>query len=258
METQGGVLTVSLESVDISLGQAADCLDLSPGAYLLLGVSDTGCGMIPEVRDRIFDPYFTTKEDGKGTGLGLAVVYSIVQACKGAIRVTSAPGHGACFSVWLPVSRDSQDREQSPAPVLDNILGSGEQLVVVDDDVALLEMYREGFELLGYSPVVFSSSLGALEFYEEHFQGIDVVILDQTMPGMTGIQLAERMRAIRGDLPIILCSGYDRAVTKEMLEKSGIERYLSKPVGMDVLSREIQCMLGGSGKSPCPFPQKTY
>jgi len=245
MEETGGELVVALEQKILSRADMVEYPNLSrgDGVYLVLEVSDTGCGMADDVVERIFDPYFTTKEEGKGTGLGLATTYSIVQSCGGDIRVKSRPGKGACFTVLLPAVHGEDGMEKKDADPGRHMAGTGEHLLVVDDDPDIVMMCKEGFELLGYQVDAFSSSRKALAFFRENHGGIDLVVTDQTMPEITGIELAKLMLKIKNDLPIILCSGYAGAINKAIVKKAGIKRFLMKPVTVESLSREIQKLL---------------
>ncbi len=245
MEATGGTLSVGLRKTVLTQADLLDHPNLcnGPGVYMVIEVSDTGCGMADDIRDRIFDPYFTTKEEGKGTGLGLATVYSITRDCRGDVRVASTPGKGSCFSVYLPAVVPGREEEKTaPLASADNT-GSGERILVVDDDHDIALMCKEGLELLGYDAHVFFSSTEALDFFHGNMDRVDLVILDQTMPGITGFELAKKMMALRPDLPVILCSGYSATITKEMIKSVGIRRFFMKPVTVDSLSAAIQKIL---------------
>ncbi len=245
MEETGGELTVGLRQIELTLSDMVAYPNLTegPGTYLVLEVSDTGCGMTEDILERIFDPYFTTKEEGKGTGLGLATAYSIIQSCKGDIRVKSNPKKGTCFSIYIPAVQPEKELEVTTSIPGLELVGAGERLLVVDDDYDIAAMCREGFEYLGYKVEAFSSSTEALDFFKEHYSDIDLVITDQTMPEITGIELAKEMMAIKGDLPVILCSGYAASINQKAVAKAGIKRFVMKPVTVDALSREIQLLL---------------
>jgi PAS domain S-box-containing protein len=245
MEETGGELIVGLDEKILSRTDmvAYPHLAWKDGVYLELTVSDTGCGMAEDVVDRIFDPYFTTKAEGKGTGLGLATVYSIVHSCNGDIRVKTSPGGGTCFTVLLPAAPGDEEIEKQEMDSDRNRLGNGEHLLVVDDDPDIVRMCEEGFKLLGYQVDAFSSSREALAFFKENHGTIDLVVTDQTMPGTTGMELATSMLEIKKDLPVILCSGYAGAIDQKTVEKMGIRRFVMKPVTIDSLSKEIQLLL---------------
>ncbi|MFO7750401.1 MAG: response regulator [Desulfobacteraceae bacterium] len=243
METTGGRLVVSLEEKQIFRDNPLDYPGVKKGKYLLLAVSDTGCGMDEVVQERLFDPYFTTKEESKGTGLGLATVYSIVKSCSGEISVKSVPGQGTVISILLPAVLNPREVEQKvrQAKALEKIQET--RLLVVDDDREIADMYKEGFELLGYRVVAFYSGVDALNYFSGHADGVDAVVTDQTMPGKTGFEMAGEMLAVKNDIAIILCSGHSEAVNDSKAEKAGIKRFVPKPVSVEKLSSIIQQVL---------------
>ncbi len=245
MESTGGELTVRLHQIELTQANMVAFPNLIRGAgsYLVLEVRDTGCGMSEDVVERIFDPYFTTKEEGKGTGLGLATAYSIIQASDGDIRVKSTLGKGSCFSIYIPAEKTASEFEPISRWGISETVGTGEHIMVVDDDDDIVAMCEEGFKYLGYNVSVFSSSIEALAFFEENYEDIDIVVTDQTMPGKTGIELAKEMGVLKKDLPIILCSGFSAAINQKVLEEAGVRRFIMKPVTVDSLSKEIQALL---------------
>jgi len=239
MEYSGGVLAVSL--VDLALDErAAQHLELSPGPYVQLTVRDTGGGIAPAIMGRIFDPYFTTKEVGKGTGMGLAVVHGIVTHHGGAISVQSVLGHGASFQVYLPV------REAEPilAPPPTVSLASGqERILFIDDEPALVSMGKAFLESLGYEVVTETSSREALALFIRQPDSFDLVITDMTMPEMTGERLAKELRRIRPDIPIILCTGFSHHLNEEEAKAIGIGAFLMKPFGLRELAETVRTVL---------------
>ena len=245
MEDTGGTLAVSLTQISLDSADMVEYPHLvgRHGPYLALEVSDTGCGMTDDVMERIFDPYFTTKEDGKGTGLGLATVYSIVKACNGDIAVKSSPGRGTVFTVLLPVVETQIKLESKDTYSAAFKVGSGQRLLVVDDDEDIVMMCKEGFETLGYEVDSFSSSNEAIAFFRKNYRDIDLVITDQTMPGKTGFDLARAMLSIKQDIPIILCSGYAGEIDQVKVKELGIRSFVMKPVTVLDLSRKIQKLL---------------
>jgi len=249
MEDTGGEMTVGLDQIRLPLEKRVENPNLIQGSgdYLRIQVQDTGCGMADDILERIFDPYFTTKEEGKGTGLGLATAYSIVKACYGDIRVESSPKKGSCFTVLLPAckTRDGEDRVGPYRNV--QCAGAGERLMVVDDDYDIAAMCKEGFEYLGYKVASFSSSTEALDYFRQNHDRIDLVVTDQTMPEKTGIELAQEMLSIREELPVILCSGYAASINQKTVQSAGIKRFIMKPVTVDTLSKEIQQILNPEG-----------
>jgi PAS domain S-box-containing protein len=245
MEEKGGILTVGLNEMTLSPSDIVAYAgpECRPGIYLALEVSDTGCGMTEDVMERMFDPYFSTKEEGKGTGLGLATVYGIVKSCKGIIRVKSKVNQGTCFMVLLPVAGAENEAEKGEKHGKAQKAGSGERIMVVDDDKDIALMCQEGLETLGYQVNSFFSSEEALNFFKREGHCIDLVVTDQTMPGKTGFDLAKEILSIRKDVPIILCSGYAGAVSKGKIEEAGINSFIMKPVTVEALSKKIQQLL---------------
>ena len=245
MEEKGGTLTVGLKEVILSSSETLEYPnpECSAGQYLALEVSDTGCGMTEDIMERMFDPYFSTKEEGKGTGLGLATVYSIVKSCKGVIRVKSEVNSGTTFTVFLPVVSTQNNAESGETARQAKTVGSGERILVVDDNKDIALMCKEGFEALGYKVDLFFSSLEALEFFKKEYHSIALVVTDQTMPGKTGFDLAKEMLSIKKDIPIILCSGHTSAISKMKIEEAGIKSFVMKPATVEDLSKKIQQLL---------------
>ncbi len=239
MEQAGGVIEVRL--VDLALDEAAAQLhDLRPGSYVRLTVCDTGCGIEPTIMARIFDPYFTTKEVGKGTGMGLAVVHGIVKHHGGAISAQSELGQGASFQVYLPV-REAETVLASPQTVS---LSSGqERILFIDDEPALVSMGKECLERLGYEVVTETSSREALTLFIRQPERFDLVITDMTMPGMTGKRLAEELRRIRPDIPIILCTGFSNHLNEEQAKAIGMCALLMKPLVLRELAETVRAIL---------------
>jgi PAS domain S-box-containing protein len=239
MEYAGGVLAVSL--VDLALDEiTAQRHKLRPGAYVRLTVRDTGGGIAPAIMGRIFDPYFTTKEVGKGTGMGLAVVHGIVTHYGGAISVQSVLGQGTCFQVYVPV--------QEAAPLLASssvvaLLSGQERILFIDDEPALVSMGKEFLERLGYDVVAETSGREALALFTSQPAFFDLVITDMTMPGMTGEQLAKELRRIRPEIPIILCSGYSPSLNEEEAKAIGICAFLMKPFVLRELGETVRIVL---------------
>jgi PAS domain S-box-containing protein len=239
MEYAGGVLEVSL--VDVALDElAAQRHDLRPGSYVRLTVRDTGGGIAPAIMGRIFDPYFTTKEVGKGTGLGLAVVHGIVTQHGGAISVHSVLGQGASFQVYLPV-RAAEPLLASPLTV--SLSAGQERILFIDDEPALASMGKAILEHLGYAVVSETRSPEALILFTRQPDRFDLVITDMTMPGMTGDRLAKELRRIRPDIPIILCSGFSHYLNEEEAKAIGICAFLMKPFVLRELAETVRTVL---------------
>ncbi len=232
MEERGGILGVSLTDVKNDSSGRFRYKNLAPGPYVKLTVTDTGHGMDRAVMERIFEPFFTTKGSGKGTGMGLAVTHGIVEAHKGMISVYSEPGKGTTFHVLFPELTASDWVSGGTEPVADaddEIPTGTERILFVDDEESLTESGQELLESLGYSVISATKSLEALELFTNNPDAFDLVITDQTMPGMTGMELSEKLLAVRPDIPIILCSGFSEAITPEKLRTIGIRAIMTKP-----------------------------
>ena len=243
MEATGGELTLSLKEISLSKEELIKNPNLTLNKYIALQVTDTGYGMDDKTQERIFDPYFTTKEEGKGTGLGLATVYSIVNSYNGAIFVKSSLGDGTSFTIVLPIDYTKTKKETKSLKTNIKKKTKGEKILFVDDNKDIVEMCKQGLEALDYKVIDFSSSLDAINFFKDHHQEIDLVVTDQTMPYQTGIGLAKEMKRINQTIPIILCSGYAEAVDKKEIDMAGISRFIKKPLSVDELSSVIQNIL---------------
>ena len=242
MREEGGVLTVSQSDVELDVEAAARYPNLPPGSYLRLIVSDTGHGMDRAVMERIFDPYFTTKEPNEGTGLGLSVVHGIVQSYGGVITVDSEPGKGTSFHVVLPrIDREDTPKAETFAP----LPTGNERILFIDDEKMLVEMGQEMLESLGYDVVALTNSLEALETFRAQPDRFDLVITDQTMPHKTGAELGRELLRIRPDIPIILCTGFSEIITEKQAEATGIRRFLMKPILRREMAQTIRDLLDG-------------
>lgn len=227
MGEKGGVLEVNVIDVDFALDDVTSYPDLNPGSYLKLTVSDTGHGIEPVIMDRIFDPYFTTKGPGEGTGMGLAVVHGIIKSHGGAIKVYSEPGKGSTFNVFFPrINGDVIAKAKTTTA----IPTGSERILLVDDEEALVEMGKQMLGRLGYKVVAKTDSFEALETFRAKSDTFDLVITDLTMPNMTGTELANKLMEIRADIPIILCSGFNETITRDKAKEIGIREYLFKPL----------------------------
>jgi two-component system cell cycle sensor histidine kinase/response regulator CckA len=237
MREKGGILDISLTNVEVNADEAARHPDLRQGPYVRLNVSDTGKGMSNEVMERIFEPYFTTKEKGVGTGLGLAVTHGIVKNHGGAITLESKPGKGSTFNVYIP----RIEKEVTPKTEATEVLpGGSERILFVDDEQVLVNIGKEMLERLGYEVTARTSSIEALELFRVKPDQFDLVITDMTMPNMTGEKLAKEIMGIRADIPIILCTGYSEHIGRESAEKMGIRGFVMKPFSMNELANVIR------------------
>ena len=240
MQEDGGVLEVTLANVELDDLSAEKHLDLAAGSYLRLTVSDTGHGMTSEIRERIFDPYFTTKDTGEGTGLGLSVAHSIVKTHGGTITVYSEMGKGTTFHVYLPlILEEEREVKESEDPLPTGI----ERILYIDDEEVLLEIGDQILEELGYEVVPEKSSVQALELFRAEPDRFDLVITDMTMPHMTGDKLAQELMTIRSNIPVILCIGHSRLVSEEKAQEIGIKAFVMKPLVMRNLAETVRKVL---------------
>ncbi|MFH2093770.1 MAG: PAS domain S-box protein, partial [Pseudomonadota bacterium] len=245
MPEQDGLLQLTLERVEID---QTDSLALASGPYLKLSVSDNGSGMDAATQKRIFDPYFTTKKSGEGTGLGLAVVHGIVTGYKGAIKVTSQPGMGSQFDVYLPVTENPISMDEISLD-LEELPRGTEHILFVDDEEMVVTLYEDMMAFLGYRITATPSSQEALRLFEADPAAFDLVITDLTMPHMTGDELSKKMIRIRPDIPIIMCSGQSNCLTIEERKQMGIRQFLMKPIILDHLAFAIRDVLDAKAKS---------
>ncbi len=251
MEEKGGILTVNLYPVTISNEPDEPSpapAELKIGDYVLLSIADNGPGIPADIAERIFEPYFTTKEQGKGTGLGLAVVHGIVSQAGGIIQVQSQPDKGTIFNLYFPVTKAEAGQphieENLTAPA-----GTG-HILVVDDEEMLGRLLNEMLTNLGYRVTVETNSVKALEQFRAQADNFDLILTDMTMPNMTGLDLAEQILQIRPHIPIILCSGYSEGLDPILLKKKGIDGLLHKPFDRARLARIIAKGLStGTGNS---------
>ena len=239
MREHGGILKIGLADAQFSPADALPERDMAPGAYVELTVTDTGTGMEAGVKEKIFEPFFTTKGQGQGTGLGLSVVYGIVKGLKGGITVSTEPGKGSVFSLFFPKAQgDVVPQEESAGP----IPGGAARILVVDDEVALVEMAQGMLEPLGYTVIGTTDSGQALEMFCDHPDRFDVVIVDQTMPRMTGMVLAGKLLDVRPDTPIILVTGYSETISPAKAKALGV-KLLMKPFNRREIAQAIRSML---------------
>jgi PAS domain S-box-containing protein len=241
MHPKGGVLEVSLLDTHLTADFVALHPGASPGKYIRLSVTDTGCGMDSQTLERIFEPYFTTKRQGEGTGLGLAVVHGIVKDHGGIITVYSELGVGTTFTVFLPKfeSRAALEKED-----MVDFSGGNERILLVDDETMLCNITMRMLEHLGYTVTARTSGIEALEVFSRKPDAFDLVLTDVTMPKMTGIELGMEILAIRPGIPIILCTGFSDLVTPERVKALGVRELLMKPLVMSDLASALRQVLG--------------
>ncbi|MBM3223806.1 MAG: response regulator [Candidatus Tectomicrobia bacterium] len=241
MRDTGGILTLRLEAVEVSADFADDHASLKPGPHVCLTIQDTGSGMTPEVQARIFEPFFTTKAVGEGVGMGLAVVDGIIASHGGAITVASGLGQGATFRLYLPRTDHPLPTPEAPAdPRFSR--GSG-RILLVDDEPTLAYMTAEMLKRLGYGVTVHTSSTDTLATFRAAPWQFDLVMTDQTMPGLTGERLARELRQLRPDIPIVLCTGFSHTMNAAKAQGLGLDAFLSKPVELRELSAVLRQVL---------------
>ena len=252
MQERGGSLGIFLHEVTISAKEIIAEPKIKPGNYIRLEVSDTGCGMDAETKAKIFEPYFTTKEMGKGTGLGLAVVHGIVTAHHGYITVYSEPGQGTTFHVYLPMVDQEPLAVPRQAVTSQTIGGGTEHLMLVEDEESIAALVTEVLQSYGYLVTSFADGKQAWHNFVEHALDYDLILTDMSMPHLSGLQLSEKVKEVRPDIPIILCSGYGEMVFKDKARAAGINRSIQKPLELESLARIIREMLDNSKESRGP------
>jgi CheY-like chemotaxis protein len=236
------VLRVTLACAELNEARTLSRGSLSPGAYVLLSVSDTGVGISPAVLERMFDPFFTTKGVGEGTGLGLSLVHGIVTDLGGAINVITKAGEGTTFEIWLPVVGETAIPPVEAVRTLPR--GNGETVMIVDDERQLVALAEEITAQLGYEPVGFDSSGAALEAFRNAPRRFDAVLTDESMPDLIGTELAHEILRIRPRIPIILMSGYGGAQLTNRAAEIGVAEVLRKPLHRRDLAESLARALG--------------
>jgi len=238
----GGIIEITLKNEDIDENFTAQPPDLHPGQYVNLTVTDTGHGISQENIDRIFDPYFTTKEVGKGAGMGLAVVHGIVKEHNGIITVESELGKGTTFNIFFPVVK----KEAAVETETDEVLPVGdERILFIDDEESLAKMGHQRLERLGYKVEATTSPIEALELFRSRPDQFDLIITDMTMPLMTGDKLIKETLNIRSDIPIILCTGFSEKIDAKKAKAVGAAEYIEKPVYQQNLAFKVRSVLDG-------------
>jgi PAS domain S-box-containing protein len=234
----GGILSVSLENVEIARQDPE--LNLEPGRYVKISISDTGVGISAEDMERIFDPYYTTKKVGRGTGMGLAVVHGIVETHNGRINVNSTPGKGTAFEIFF---RSNDAAPVVEVPANNTLPHGGETILFVDDEKSIVKLNKARLERLGYQVIGTADPLKAIDLFRHKSIQFDLVITDMTMPNMMGDELAAEMMKIRPDIPIILCTGFSGRISEEQALEKGIRAFVMKPLELKDLAETIRNVL---------------
>ena len=240
MREKGGVLKIELDDLYLDSSAIRQFTCLNPGSYLRLTVSDTGDGIDPENIDKIFEPYFTTKDIGEGTGMGLAATHGIVKSHGGDIVCESAPGKGTTFRVLFP--KFEGEITQDPEDIVRFQPGT-ERILFVDDEKTAVDAFQSMLGNLGYKVTARTSSVEALKAFQNNPESFDLIITDMTMPNMTGKELAKELMSIRQDIPIILCTGFSDQMDAKRAEEMGIRAFVMKPILMREIANTIRDVL---------------
>jgi len=240
-----GWIRVTLDDTRLGTYEGVNLGNLPAGPYVTLKVEDNGRGIAKEQMNRIFEPYFTTRDKNEGTGLGLSVVHGIINDHAGAIDVYSSPGKGSCFTVYLP--RILETEKIDPIVETKFLKGDG-RILLVDDEQQIIDYEVQTLERAGYITYATTSSTEALSIFKKRAQTLDLVITDMAMPEMTGVQLFQEIRKIRQDIPVLLSTGYSEHVTADSSRKMGIDGYLAKPFTAEQLAGEVYRLLFGKNE----------
>jgi len=240
MEETGGILEINIQKESLSEEPSDNYPELPTGDYVKIMVSDSGPGITSAIIDRIFDPYFTTKEIDKGSGMGLAVVHGIIKNHNGAIAVDSKPGEGTTFTILFPIAAE---KPRVKAKRLDEVALGKETILFVDDEQAITYMTGQMLERLGYEVKTQTSPVAALKLFQSKPDNFDLVITDMTMPQMTGVKLSEKLKDIRPDIPVILSTGHSSLIDKERAKEMGIAAYVMKPIVKRDIAKSIRKVL---------------
>ena len=233
-----GMMTIRLYAACLDRVVIGHAGEIAPGEYTVIEVADTGCGMDATTLSKAFEPFFTTKAVGEGTGMGLSVVLGVLQSLGGDIQVESKVGKGTTFRLYLPVAEESVFGTMNDDALLQ--LSGTERILFVDDEQMLVEMAKDILTPLGYTVIGISDSRDALQFIKENGNDIDILITDQTMPGMTGIELTKEVLKIRKGLPILLCTGFSNELNPERAAAIGINEILMKPFRANEIGKSIR------------------
>ncbi|MCP4687343.1 MAG: response regulator, partial [Desulfobacterales bacterium] len=237
MENNDGMIKIALTPVDVGDDEIEAYHDIAPGSYLKLTVSDTGCGMPPETISRIFEPYYTTKAPGEGTGMGLASVHGVVKDHGGTILVESAPGEGSSFHAFFPVIKDDIQTENLDK---ETISSGDERVLFLDDEAPLVDIWDRMLSKLGYHVIGLTDPRDALDAFRANPYDFDIVITDMTMPGMTGEDFAREVIKIRPEIPVVLCTGFRKGFSEVNARAAGVKDFLLKPLTVMEMAQTIR------------------
>jgi CheY-like chemotaxis protein len=250
---RSGRIEIHLECCSVEQPRETVVGQLIRGDYAMLSVRDSGSGIDPQILERIFEPFFTTKEVGKGTGLGLAMVHNVVLAHAGAIDVSSSPGEGTIFTIFIPsFVADKQPPPETKAVRRERDRNDSEtslRVAVIDDEKSIVDMNAKALQRAGYIPVVYENAEACLSALRADPGCLDLVITDQTMPGMTGSELIRCLRNAGIQIPVLLLSGYSRLIDASIVDQNDRVQFLAKPFSLDDLIREADSLTRGNGAS---------
>ena len=240
MQDTGGTIKIDVETVILNEDDCMNYTNLSASRHIKITINDSGPGIAPDIIGKIFDPYFTTKKFGAGSGMGLAVVHGIVKNHDGAIYVDSNPGQGATFNILLPIIDELPELKSE---INNDIPHGSETILFVDDEKSIANMTGKILERLGYQIENQSNPVEALELFKVEPDSFDLIITDMTMPQMTGINLADKIKEIRPDIPVILCTGHSAVIDGEKAKQLGIDGFVMKPVSKFKIAKAIREVL---------------
>lgn len=242
-----GIITVTTDLVELRDTEIFADENFSPGSCFCLSVADTGVGMDEIVMSRIFEPFYTTKNASEGTGMGLSIVKGIVDNHGGLIRVDSKSGEGTTFRIYFPLAWDLKEEARLKPP---EVMRGNERILFVDDEEMIAEIGAVLLRRLGYTVQALSSSTEALEIFRADPDAFDLVITDQAMPNLSGVELSTELLKIKPGIPIILCTGFSKQVDRKKVYELGIREFLIKPLDREILGSAIRRVLDGHGENP--------
>lgn len=251
MKKDGGILEMSLTDERIDTADGESIQGPEPGNYVKLEVSDTGTGITPQVMEKMFEPYFTTKNQAEGTGMGLAVVQGIVKAIGGTIKVKTALGQGTVFTIFIPIVTDRRETDSYKEEIMDASTGS-ESILLVDDEPAITKVGKRMLEEAGYEVSTANNPCDAFDLFKKNPENFDLVMTDMTMPGMNGDKLTEKILEIRPDIPVVLCSGYQNKHVMNAEMKPLWHAFVQKPIKQEIFINTIRKVLDENTKGVAP------